>query len=200
MQTSELRREIRSQRRQLSPQTQYLHSLRLQRLAANYSPFRHSRRIAFYLASKGEIDPILLMQQALKAGKQVFLPVLRKRPESGLWFAPFRPGEPLRNNRYQIPEPVVHRHPPVMPWAIDLVFMPLVGFDKHGNRLGMGGGYYDRTFAFKRLRKHLKGPKLIGLAHELQRVDELPAQPWDIAMDAVITEQAISTFALKPSE
>jgi 5-formyltetrahydrofolate cyclo-ligase len=200
MQASELRSKLRSQRRQLSTQTQYHHSLRLQRLAANYGPFRHSRRIAFYLASQGEIDPNPLMQLALKAGKQVLLPVLRKRPEHGLWFAPFHPGDKLQNNRYLIPEPAVHRHRPTMPWAIDLIFMPLVGFDEYGNRLGMGGGYYDRTFAFKQWRRHWRGPKLIGLAHELQLVDELPAQPWDIAMDAVITEQCIRNFSLKHSK
>jgi 5-formyltetrahydrofolate cyclo-ligase len=198
MQASELRREIRAQRHQLSQQALYLHSLQLQRLAANYAPFRHSRRIAFYLASQGEIDPGLLMQQALKAGKQAYLPVLRQRPEHGLWFAPYRTGDPLYNNRYLIPEPAIHRCRPVMPWAIDLIFMPLVAFDEYGNRLGMGGGYYDRTLAFKRLRRHWRGPKLIGLAHELQRVDQLPTEPWDIPMDAVITEQNIYHFPRKP--
>lgn len=194
MQLSELRREIRSQRRQLSPQAQLQHSLQLKRLAANYAPFRHSRRIAFYFAAQGEIDPAPLMQQAFKAGKQVFLPVLRSRPEHGLWFAPYYPGDPLQHNRFLIPEPVMHRRRTVMPWAMDLVFMPLVGFDLHGNRLGMGGGYYDRTFAFKRLRRHWKGPKLIGIAHDLQQIDRLPSQPWDIPMDAVITEKAIYNF------
>ena len=197
MQASELRRELRSQRRQLSPQTQQHHSLQLKRLAANYSPFRHSRRIAFYLASQGEIDPAPLMQQALRAGKQVFLPVLRKRPEHGLWFAPFHPRDRLQNNRFQIPEPMIHHRHMVTPWALDLIFMPLVGFDEYGNRLGMGGGYYDKSLAFKQQRRHLKGPKLIGLAHELQLTGKLPTQPWDIAMDAVITEAKIRHFSLK---
>ncbi len=196
MQATELRRELRSQRRQLNPQTQRHHSLQLKRLCANYAPFRHSRRIAFYLASQGEIDPWPLMQLALKSGKQVLLPVLRKRPEHGLWFAPFHPEDRLHNNRYQIPEPCIGHRRPVMPWAIDLIFMPLVGFDEYGNRLGMGGGYYDRTLAFMHRRRHWRGPKLVGLAHELQRVDELPAQPWDIAMNAVITEEQIHNFSL----
>ena len=200
MQASQLRRELRNQRKQLSPQRQYHHSQQLKRLAAGYGPFRHSRRIAFYLASQGEIDPAPLMRLAIKAGKQVLLPVLRQRPEHGLWFAPFRPGDRLLNNRYQIPEPAVEHRRLVMPWAIDLIFMPLVGFDDRGNRLGMGGGYYDRTLAFKQRRKHWKGPKLIGLAHELQRLDSVSAQAWDIAMDAVITEQAIHDFSRKPSK
>ena len=195
MQSSELRREIRNLRRQLSHQAQHQHSLQLKRLATNFSPFRHSRRIAFYLAAQGEIDLSPLMQQAFKAGKQVYLPVLRSRPEHGLWFALYEPGDPLQHNRFLIPEPVIHRRRTVMPWALDLILMPLVGFDLNGNRLGMGGGYYDRTLAFRRLRTHWKGPKLIGIAHDLQKIDELSSQPWDIPMDAVITEKAIYNFS-----
>jgi 5-formyltetrahydrofolate cyclo-ligase len=81
-----------------------------------------------------------------------------------------------------------------MPWSLDLVFVPLVAFDKEGHRLGMGGGYYDRTFAFKTKHSHLKGPKLIGLAHDFQLQSQLPVMPWDIPLNAVITEAAIYNF------
>jgi 5-formyltetrahydrofolate cyclo-ligase len=200
MQPAQLRRDIRAQRRQLNTQTLHRHSHQLQHLAVNYQPFRHSHRIAFYLASRGEIDPHPLMRQALKAGKQVYLPVLRNRPSSALWFARYRQGDHLCHNRFQIPEPAMHRHRLVMPWSLDMVFVPLVAFDRSGNRLGMGGGYYDRTFAFKHHRSHWTGPKLIGLAHEFQRVDQLPVQSWDIPLDSVITEQAIYDFRHKHSK
>ncbi len=194
MQASQLRREIRSQRRQLSAQTQFQHSRQLQRLANNFKPFRHSRRIAFYLASRGEIDPYPLLLSAIKAGKQVYLPVLRRRPSNSLWFAPYRPGDPLIDNCFGIPEPPLHSRRIVMPRSLDLVFVPLVAFDGSGNRLGMGGGYYDRTFAYRRTRSHWRGPKLIGLAHELQHVQKLTHQAWDIPLDGAITEQSIYRF------
>jgi 5-formyltetrahydrofolate cyclo-ligase len=197
MQPSQLRREIRNQRRQLTPQTLQRHSLQLRRLAGSHNAFRHSRRIAFYLASRGEIDPQQLMMLALKAGKQVYLPVLRNRPSNSLWFSAYRPGERLVNNCYGIPEPVMNSRRVVMPWSLDVVFVPLVAFDISGNRMGMGGGYYDRTFAFKRMRSHWHGPKLIGLAHEFQRVEQLQTQPWDIPLNGVITEQCIYSFQRK---
>ena len=191
MHTSQLRREIRNRRRQLPQQTQLQHSRQLLRLAAHFSPFLHSRRIAFYLASRGEIDPFLLMERALKAGKQVYLPVLRNRPSGSLWFAAYQPGDKLVDNRFGIPEPIAHSRRTVMPWSLDMVCIPLVAFDGSGNRLGMGGGYYDRTFSYKRMRSHWHGPRLVGLAHEFQRVERLQSQSWDIPLDAVITEQTL---------
>ncbi len=185
---------MRAQRRQLTHQTLQHHSQQLRRLASDFKPFRHSRRIAFYIAAGGEIDPAPLMKLALMAGKQVYLPILRRRPAKGLWFASHHPGGRLQLNRFKIPEPIVHARRIVMPWSIDMVFVPLVAFDLRGNRLGMGGGFYDRTFAFKQQRNHWWGPKLIGLAHDFQRVDQLPTQPWDIPLDAVITERAIYHF------
>lgn len=194
MHPSQIRREMRAQRLQLTPQTLQRHSRQLLRLASNFKAFRHSHRIAFYMASRGEIDPRPLMTLALKAGKRVYLPMLRRRPMNSLWFASYRPGDHLNRNRFDIPEPVMHNSRIVMPWSIDMVFVPLVAFDTSGNRLGMGAGYYDRTFAFKCRRSHWHGPKLIGLAHDFQRVDQLIKQAWDIPLDAVITERAIYRF------
>jgi 5-formyltetrahydrofolate cyclo-ligase len=71
--------------------------------------------------------------------------------------------------------------------------MPLVGFDKAGNRLGMGGGFYDRSFAFKQ-KRHSCQPKLIGLAHSIQQVDNLSVQGWDIPVDNIVTELGVSRF------
>ena len=193
MEPALLRREIRGQRRRLSTQTLERHSRMLLRLACNYKPFRHSSRIAFYIASRGEIDPSPLLALAMQTGKQAYLPVL-KRPGHGLWFAPFSSGDRLTDNRFGIPEPSLQLNRIVMPWALDLVFVPLVAFDDNGNRLGMGGGFYDRTFAFKQQRRYWKGPKLIGLAHDFQHVNHLSRQAWDIPLDAVITQRHIYQF------
>jgi len=194
MHPSQIRRLMRAQRRELAPPAQSRHSQLLFRLARCHSPFIHARRVAFYLASRGEIDPSPLLQFALSTGKQVYLPVLRQRPSHGLWFSSYRKGDHLIANRFGIPEPVVHTRRLVMPWSIDVVFVPLVAFDDSGNRLGMGGGYYDRTFAFIRTSQHMRRPKLIGLAHDFQRVDPLERQDWDIPLDAVITERHVYSF------
>ncbi|MCU7810281.1 MAG: 5-formyltetrahydrofolate cyclo-ligase [Candidatus Thiodiazotropha sp. (ex Notomyrtea botanica)] len=194
MQLSQLRQEMRAKRQQLTPHQLRQHSQQLLRLTSNYKPFRHSRRIAFYFASRGEMDPAPLMKLAMQAGMLTYLPVLRKGPARGLWFTPYHNGDRLLSNRFGIPEPKRHHGRQVMPWALDAVFFPLVAFDGTGNRLGMGGGYYDRTFAYQKQRKHWKGPKLIGIAHDFQYVDSLPNQPWDIPLDAVITEAQIYTF------
>jgi len=71
--------------------------------------------------------------------------------------------------------------------------MPLVAFDLTGNRLGRGGGYYDRTFAFMR-EKHRNHPYLLGLAYHWQQIDALPREDWDIPLAGIVTEKAILFF------
>ncbi|PUE00218.1 MAG: 5-formyltetrahydrofolate cyclo-ligase [Candidatus Sedimenticola endophacoides] len=184
------RNQIRSLRRALSPGRQRAHARAAARNFHASPLFLKARHIALYLASDGELDPQIIARQALACGKKVYLPVLRPQNRRALWFAPYRPGQRLINNRFNIPEPDIRSHKPRRPWALDLILMPLVAFDLGGNRLGMGGGYYDRTFAYLRHRRVWKRPRLAGLAHELQRLDTLSANPWDIPMQAVITEQA----------
>ena len=91
----------------------------------------------------------------------------------------------------RIPEPLVERRELVRVRDLDLILMPLVGFDLQGNRLGMGGGFYDRSLAFLRYRLYWKRPRLLGLAYDFQQVDILTADPWDIPMQAVVTDQAV---------
>ncbi|MET0089909.1 MAG: 5-formyltetrahydrofolate cyclo-ligase [Candidatus Thiodiazotropha sp.] len=197
MQTNQIRREIKAQRRNLNTQTLRQHSNRMCRLALGQRAFRHSRRIAFYHAVAGEMDPAPLLSAALETGKQAYLPILRQRPCNSLWFAPLKRQTRMINNRFGIPEPEFqHRHL-IMPWSLDLVFVPLVAFDRNGHRIGMGGGFYDRTFAFRHTHRHLTGPKLIGLAHEFQLRDALDHNPWDVPLDAVITESAIYQFTAR---
>ena len=72
---------------------------------------------------------------------------------------------------------------------LDVVIAPLVAFDESLNRLGMGGGYYDRTFAFRKRARVLRRPVLIGVAYSFQRVDRLQPENWDVPLDVVITEK-----------
>ena len=146
--------------------------------------------VAGYWAMDGEIA-LHSWQLRLPRETVYCLPVLHDDNE--LRFAPWRPGDALVTNRFGIPEPDVAPSSALPGNAMSLVVMPLVGFDGSGQRLGMGGGWYDRSFAFRADRP--APPHLVGAAFELQRSDAIAAAAWDIALDAACTEQATHLFA-----
>lgn len=176
---------LRQRRRALSAAQQKTAALSLYRRVVTSALFRFSKRIAFTMAADGEIDPSLLLAAARRRGKECYLPVLSPVGPPRLRFKRWNKGEPLRHNRYGIAEPRGGRYCP--PRALSLVLMPLVGFDADGNRLGMGKGYYDRSFAFRRHSAAWR-PVLLGLAHECQRVEKLQAEAWDLPLDGVVTD------------
>lgn len=191
VQRSALRRQLRQARRALTPLQQRQASQQLLRQLAQHPLYRRSRHIAFYLANDGEIDPGLLMQHAHRLGKHCYLPVLSEWPATRMHFQRLLPGQRWTTNRFGIREPLLNRGLQARPWRLDLVLMPLVGFDEKGNRLGMGGGFYDRTFAFRRQRQYLTGPRLLGLAHNCQKTSRLPTAAWDIPLDGIVSDQQI---------
>ncbi|WP_332822619.1 5-formyltetrahydrofolate cyclo-ligase [Stutzerimonas kunmingensis] len=184
-----LRRKLRHARRQLTPAQQRLAARRLYRQLAQHPRFRRAQHIALYLPNDGEIDPHLLLQAAQRRGKATYLPVLNPWPRTRMVFQRIEPGEQLRRNRFGILEPVIRTARQRRVWALDLLLMPLVGFDGNGGRLGMGGGFYDRSLAYRAMRKKSHKPTLLGLAHECQRVDRLPLESWDVALQATVTDQ-----------
>ncbi|MES9904654.1 MAG: 5-formyltetrahydrofolate cyclo-ligase [Sedimenticola sp.] len=190
----QLRNKVRHLRRTLTPQQQLQHSRVAARYGATSHHFQNSRRIALYLTTDGELDPALLVKRAIRYGKRVYLPVLRPALHNTLWFAEFREGDRLVTNRYGIPEPNIRRRPPIPPWGLDLIYLPLVAFDPQGNRLGMGGGYYDRTLAYLHHHQHWRRPTLIGLAHQCQQLAELGQNPWDVPLQGIITESGFRLF------
>jgi len=194
---SALRRQLRQARRALSPLQQRKASQQLLRQLAQHPLYRRSKHIAFYLANDGEINPEPLLQHAHRLGKQCYLPVLCEWPTNRMHFQRLQTNQRWTLNRFGIREPVYNRGLQTKPWRLDLILMPLVGFDEHGNRLGMGGGFYDRTFAFRRRWQHGSGPRLLGLAHDCQKVNQLPTAPWDIPLDGIVSDQQ---FILLPSQ
>lgn len=141
--------------------------------------------VAGYWAVDGEL-PLL----GLLRGPASFiycLPVLQ--PGRRLRFGPWQPGQPLVRNRYGIPEPDLPPQALLEPEQMDHVLLPLTGFDDRGHRLGMGGGYYDRSFAFR--RASAPPPRLIGIGYACQRVEALPVAEWDVPLDLVVTEQGV---------
>ena len=184
-----LRRKLRQARRQLTPAQQRLAASRLYRQLAQHPVFRRARHIALYLPNDGEIDPGLLLRAAQRRGKATYLPVLNPWPRTRMVFQRMKPGERLRRNRFGIFEPVIRSARQRRVWALDLLLMPLVGFDGKGGRLGMGGGFYDRSLAYRAMRKKSHKPTLLGLAHECQRVDQLPLESWDVPIQGTVTDQ-----------
>jgi len=157
------------------------------------SLFGTSQVIACFIASAYEFNCFPLIHLICSTQKKCLLPALSKEHEKKINFVSYHPGDVLECNRYQLLEPVHAEDFP--PSEIDLVLMPLVGFDLSGNRLGMGGGYYDRTFHFLRERTFLeRKPFLLGVAYELQKCDQLPCDEWDVRMDGVLTEKELYLF------
>lgn len=179
---------MREARRALGTQERKLRAEQCARLLCNQSVFRNARRIAAYLPADGEMDTAPLIARAWEMGKQVYLPVLLPQGENRLWFARYEPDAPLLRNRFGIPEPLRAAHTRIAPLALDLVLTPLVAFDTAGHRLGMGGGYYDRSFAYLLRHSRWSRPRLIGLAYDFQRHAELANQPWDVPLHAVATD------------
>lgn len=189
--SSHTRKTIRVRRQQLSVDYRSNAASDACKLLVSQRWFLAAKRIAFYFAADGELDPLPLLEQACAMGKQCYLPVLHPVGHRRLWFAAWKPGDALQVNRYNIPEPVWTASSLVKPWALSLVIAPLVAFDDKGHRLGMGGGYYDRSFAWRRNRRYWHGPMLIGYGYELQKVRHVSTQPWDVSMDIIVTESTL---------
>ncbi|MES2212373.1 MAG: 5-formyltetrahydrofolate cyclo-ligase [Pseudomonadota bacterium] len=183
-----LRAQLKSARQSMTPEIQAQAARQVADLICNSPLFQQAKRLAVYHPQKGELDPMSLAAHAWQTGKQVFLPVVYG---TKLIFRQYLPDSILIPERYGIYVPQQGFELPAE--QLDIVFMPLVGFDPHtGHRLGMGGGYYDRTFAER--TAEIGRPRLVGLAHTCQACTLAP-QTWDVAMDAVCTPEYLRFFA-----
>lgn len=191
---TELRRDLRARRNALTPEDQRLAAKRLASNLVGTRLFLTSRRIACYLPNDGEIDTAAVIKHIRRLRKSCYLPVLSRLSHDRLWFAEAGPKTRLVPNRFGIPEPVVKSRDLVRAQKLDLILMPLVGFDNQGNRLGMGGGFYDRSLEFLRHRSRWRKPHLLGIAYDFQRVNGLTADPWDVPLAGVITDQAVYLY------
>jgi 5-formyltetrahydrofolate cyclo-ligase len=191
---NELRRQLRERRRSLPAAERIAAADRLagHLLSLPFAPTRGP--VAGYWATDGEIA-LHAWQLQLPSTCTYCLPVL---DDSGvLRFAPWRPGEALVSNRFGIPEPEVTADALLDASELTMAVLPLVGFDRHGQRLGMGGGWYDRTFALR--RDQAAPPWLVGAAFDAQQVDALDAAEWDVPLDAVCTESTSLVFTRTPA-
>jgi len=186
----QLRRMLRKARRALTPSQQRQAARGLYKQLAQHPQFRRAKHISLYLPTDGEIDPRLLLRAAQRRGKATYLPVLSAWPRTKMVFQRIRPGEKLKPNRFRILEPRANLARQRKVWTLDLVLLPLVGFDDVGGRLGMGGGFYDRSLAYMARRKTWRKPTLLGLAHECQKVERLAQASWDVPLQGTVTDKA----------
>lgn len=183
---SQIRREMKQERRALPAQQRHAMGQRLCAHILRSHLYRNAHTIAAYFPFAGEPDLRPLMTQALRDGKTPLLPTVPDN-ESRMRFRPWHPTTEMRENRFGIAEPVDKRGE-CSAQSLDLVLTPLLAFDASGNRLGMGAGFYDRTFAFRRHRQAWLAPRLIGTAWSFQQQPRLEAMPWDVPLDGVVTE------------
>jgi 5-formyltetrahydrofolate cyclo-ligase len=158
-----------------------------QRLSHAYF-FMRAKKIGFYIAMHGEISAAELMRK-IQVGKSFYLPALSTTQFHKLNFIQVTHQSKLITNQYGIPEPQANPSKVLAPYLLDIVLCPLVAFDLQGHRLGMGGGYYDRTFNFKQHNKNK--PLLVGLAHDFQQCKHVPHTDLDIPLNFIVTPTRI---------
>ncbi len=188
-----LRKSLRAQRRALSPQDRQLHAERLAHNVDCWLHLRPSWRIALYAALPEELDTTPLIEIARRRDCRIYLPRI-DRHSLGRRMQFVEMSTRQRSNRLGISEPEGSRI--IGARWLDVVFLPLVGFDSRGVRLGTGGGYYDRAFAFRHWRKVWQTPQLIGLAYSFQQVEHITSAAHDVLMDAVVTEKGVVRCAI----
>lgn len=193
--TAALRRELLKRRAQLTPAYRRRAALAALRHLGRWRALREFRRVACYWSVRSEFPTGELLAWLQRRGLHVYLPALHPRGiEHGLVFQRYRSHARMRRNRLGIPEPPPLVRERLQPRSLDLVITPLAGFDSAGRRLGMGGGYYDRTFCFLRADHRRGKPFLLGLAFATQEVAHIEAQPWDVPLAGVLTERGLREF------
>ncbi len=187
-QRRQLRRVLRQRRRNLDPARQRQAARAVASHLQRQPELIRARRVAAYLACDGELDPAPLLTRIAARGCRIYFPVIADDSPLGVRFLPAPSGRGgWRRNRFGIREPAAGRALPA--WQLDVLLMPLVGFDRDGHRLGMGGGYYDRLLAD--LARRVRRPRCIGLAHGCQQVESLPVADWDRNVEAIVTERGV---------
>lgn len=193
-----LRRALRSLRSSIPRDEREAAGRLLARHALRGKLLSRKRRIGFYMPAKNEIDILPLLDRARRMKVDCYLPIVPGRGHRKLWFIRLGDRAAWTVNRYGIPE---YQHAParkVRAWQLDILFMPLLGFDAQGWRVGMGGGYYDASLASLGKRRAWKTPRRVGVAYAAQQVDRVPRDIWDIPLSAVLTERGY--LAVRPGQ
>jgi len=181
---SQLRKELRKLRHGIPAIERSAACSRICENIRRVPAFRSARHVASFIAFDGEPSLAGLHQDQQARTKQFYVPVIQAQR---MQFAPLADHLPVRTNSFGIIEPNHRRR--IRTQQLDIVLVSLVGFDERGNRLGMGGGYYDRHFSFLKTRRDFMRPRLIGVAYEVQCVENLPVDPWDVPLWGIVTDR-----------
>jgi len=178
-------REIsKSRRNKLSDYKKKKASIAISKAIINLDDFNYASNVGCYMSSYGEVDTWPIVNEIWKRGKNLFLPKIRTN--SKMDFAKTTSNEKFLNNQYGIKEPISNNFTDSK--FLDLVIVPLVAFDNKGNRIGMGGGYYDREFNYLKKEKKPSKPLLIGVAFDCQKFEKIQQDSWDVSLSNVFTE------------
>lgn len=188
---NQLRQLIRQRRQALSQEQQQLAAIELVRQFSSQPQLTKLQHIALYLSNDGELDTAPLIQALWQQGKSLYLPILHPHKPGFLVFQQYRSDTPMISNKFGILEPVLDVTQLKSLPEIEMIGLPLVAFDNQGNRMGMGGGFYDRTLANAVFCQ--PAPLLVGLAHQCQQVDQVPVESWDVPLDLVVTPEQLVT-------
>jgi 5-formyltetrahydrofolate cyclo-ligase len=183
----DLRRQLRARRRAITGKAREQAGRRLARLIDNARLLRPGRRIGLYLSMREEVDTAPLLQLAQRRGCIIALPRIVSKRHSRMRF--FVLEGRITTGAYGMLEPGDGRCMRVR--ELDIVFMPLVGFDAAGNRIGMGKGFYDRSLTHRIRLRHWRRPLLAGLAYDIQQVASLPAAKHDVPLDLIVTDSTL---------
>ncbi|KQN64643.1 MULTISPECIES: 5-formyltetrahydrofolate cyclo-ligase [unclassified Erwinia] len=183
----DIRRHVRHLRRALSDEQQRQAADLIAEHALSFAPIAGAKSIALFLSVDGEINTRPLIAKLWQRKQRVYLPVLHPFSAGQLLFLRYEPHTELHINRLRIPEPPLDIRQLLPLSELDVLMVPLVAFDSQGQRLGMGGGFYDRTL--QNWQQH--GFLPVGLAHDCQQVEQLPVAGWDIPLPALITPSYI---------
>jgi 5-formyltetrahydrofolate cyclo-ligase len=184
-----LRRELRSRRSDLSDSVRTSHDETIGLQVLQIINSRRAERVACYWPFNGEPDLTPVYKRLIANGLELALPVISGKNDHRMQFHSWREDTELGKNRYGIFEP--QKTAPVALSSVDMLIMPLVGYDRFGNRLGMGAGYYDRCL--EPLRDS-SAPLRVGIAYSLQEIDPIDKNKWDIPLHGLVNERGWFTF------
>lgn len=187
-----LRAQIKHQRNTLTKPFMERSALAILGHISSANIIEQANNIAFYLPHNGELSCWPLIEYALSLDKHCYVPKVFPNKKRGMWFLPYQGKDTIKAGAYGILEPTAKTCSAIRPSELDIIFMPLVAYDGDGNRLGMGGGYYDTVLG--NFKNNQLRPTLIGLAYNFQQSPSIPTEKWDQKLDAIVTPSYFRRF------
>lgn len=182
-----LRQALRAQRLSLSSDLIALYSQEITTTLLTLTGYQDAKHIGCYVPTQNEVNLHSFIQQAWRMQKNTYLPVLHNANEMD--FYTYTSKTDLIKNKYDIDEPNILTSDKINPVQLDLLLIPLVAFDIYRNRLGQGVGFYDRYLAH--YLQSEKKPITVGIGYEFQKIDQVPTDVWDIALNVIVSEKQI---------